>query len=106
MPVVAVDASLAEGEDFGVGGGVLVLFAAVGGGCDDLVVGIDDHGSDGHVACGSGSFGELEGVQHPVAVAVVFGVIEGGIGDVVWHDRFWDGRSSYYGMVGSIDCGD
>jgi hypothetical protein len=91
MPVTALDARLAQGQDFGMGGGVLVLFAAVGGGCEDLVVAVYDHGSYGHVACRACGFGEFEGVQHPVAVAQVFGVIEGGIGDVVRHDRFWAG---------------
>jgi hypothetical protein len=82
---------VAEGQDFRVGGGVLILFAAIGGFGDHLVVTVYNHGSHGHVASGSGGFGEFKGTKHPMAVAQVFGVIEGRIGDIVRHDRFWTG---------------
>ena len=74
-PVVDGLASLAHGDDFGVGGGVVLGFAAVEAGADDFGsrVGrvVEDEGADGDFVLGGGFLGELERLAHPVCVIEV-----------------------------------
>ncbi len=75
-PVAEGLPGLAEGDDFGVGGGVVVEFAEVVSAADDLRWGVegvmDDEGTDGDFGASGGILGELEGLAHEEDV------IEGG----------------------------
>lgn len=59
----------AEGEDFGVGGGVLKRFAEVVGLGQDFVAAVD-HGADGNFASGGGFFGLGQSTGHHEVVQV------------------------------------
>ena len=52
-----------DGFDFGVRCGVLALFAPVDAAANDLAVGVEDEGADGHVP-GRGRGGKVERLLH------------------------------------------
>ena len=54
----------AEGEDLGVGGGVVSFLGAVAGAREDGAVGGEDDGADGDLAAGGGGAGFVEGGVH------------------------------------------
>ena len=62
-PALEVGGGLRDGEDFGVGGGVLEDLALVVGLADDLAV-MDDNAADGHLAGLAGLLGLAEGALH------------------------------------------
>ena len=64
-PVAQLAGGLADGEDFGVGGGVFVEDSAVVGGGDDSVGGgVVDDGADGDFIMGEGGGGVLDREGH------------------------------------------
>lgn len=78
-PGAEVLGGLADGDDFGVGGGVSIGFAAVVADADDGAGGVGDDGADGDVVVGGSVVGLGEGLQHEVFVVGVAGAVgEGG----------------------------
>ena len=61
---------LADREHLGVGAGVLEELALVVAGADEVAVGAEDHGADGHVVVRQGLLGLLDGEAHPGLVLI------------------------------------
>lgn len=74
-PGTAAGGGGGDGDDFGVGGGVLEGFALVVAFADDAVL-VHDDAADGHFAGVAGAFGLLECGAH---IAFVFGLHGGGL---------------------------
>ncbi len=87
VPGAQSGGGLAEREDFGVRGGVLVGLATIAGAADDAAAGVDDDAADGDVAVVCGAVGLFEGEFHEGDVGI------GGQHNAPWTTRGYHARA-------------
>jgi hypothetical protein len=69
MPVTQLATSLTQSQDFGMGGRILIPFAAVGGFDQGIVAGANHNGSNRHISSDACGLSQFQGTQHPATVA-------------------------------------